>query len=69
MCLCVPKIEPENLQFSHVKMDIAPGSAENVPEPHDRHLVLDMAASSCEYVPTRPKKYMLIIHEDITEFT
>jgi hypothetical protein len=50
-------------------MDIAPGSAENVPEPHDRHLVLDMAASSCEYVPTRPKKYMLIIHEDIIELT
>ena len=43
-------------QFLHVEMDVAPDSAENVPEPHTRQLVFEMAASWSEYVPTRPKK-------------
>ena len=48
-------------QISHVEMDVAPDSAENEPERHERQLVLEIAARSCEYVPTRPTKICMLI--------
>jgi len=41
------------IQSSHVEMDEAPVTAENVPEPQARQLVLETAESSFEYVPKR----------------
>ena len=43
-------------QSRQVEMDVAPDSGENVPEPHERQLMFETAASSFEYDPTRPKK-------------
>jgi len=49
-------------------MDVAPDSAENVPEPHKKQFVIEIEAKSCEYVPVRPKKYMSITHKNTLEF-
>jgi len=43
-------------------MDVAPDSAENVPEPHKKQFVIEIEAKSCEYVPIRPKKYICQLH-------
>ena len=58
-------VEPGNSEnfpashFPHVEMDVAPNLAENEPEAHKRQLVLEMAAVSCEYVPTRAQNIYL----------